>query len=201
MSKYFKDNLKNQDKIIGSYDQKKNEYNLTLKFDTITYDEKVTGWSSFKSFVPEQGISVTNFYYTFKNGHLYKHHDDVITDFNSEVTYNNFYGTQYETKISTILNDAPGSTKNFKTVNYEGSQSNVISNLQDNNYYNLSTKPGWKLDKISTDKESGFIPEFIRKESKWFNNLKGQGVNNKEEIDVTSFSFQGIGKPSSVEII
>ena len=199
MSKYFKDNLKNQDKIIGSYDQKKNEYNLTLKFDTISYDEKVKGWSSFKSFIPEQGVSVTNFYYTFKDGNLYKHHDDVITDFNSEVTYNRFYGVQYETKVSTILNDSPGFIKSFKTINYEGSQSNVIKNLDDANYYNLSTKDGWKLDKISTDKEFGFIPEFIKKEGKWFNNLKGQSISAKEQIDTTSFSFQGIGRPSLVE--
>ena len=199
MSKYFKDNLKNQDKIIGSYDQKKNEYNLTLKFDTISYDEKVKGWSSFKSFIPEQGVSVTNFYYTFKDGNLYKHHDDVITDFNSEVTYNRFYGVQYETKVSTILNDSPGFIKSFKTINYEGSQSNVIENLDDANYYNLSTKDGWKLDKISTDKEFGFIPEFIKKEGKWFNNLKGQSISAKEQIDTTSFSFQGIGRPSLVE--
>jgi len=201
MSKYFKDNLKNQDKIIGSYDQKKNEYNLTLQFDTISYDEKVKGWSSFKSFVPEQGVSVTNFYYTFKNGNLYKHHDDVITSFNSEVTYNNFYGVQYDTKVTTILNDSPSFIKSFKTINYEGSQSNVIENLSDNNYYNLSAKDGWKLDKINTDKESGFIPEFISKEGKWFNNLKGQSISSKEEIDVKSFNFQGVGFPSKVEII
>ena len=199
MSKYFKDNLKNQDNIIGSYDQKKNEYNLTLKFDTISYDEKVKGWSSFKSFVPEQGISVTNFYYTFKDGNLYKHHDDVITSFNSEVTWNNFYGNQYESKVSTILNDSPGFIKSFKTVNYEGSQSNVLENLNDANYYNLSSKDGWKLERISTDKEFGFVPEFIKKEGKWFNNLKGQAIDSKEQIDTTSFSFQGIGRPSFVE--
>jgi hypothetical protein len=201
MSKYFKDRLKNQDKIIGSYDQKKNEYNLTLNLNTISYDEKVKGWSSFKSFVPEQGVSVTNFYYTFKNGNLYKHHDDVVTSFNPTVTWNNFYGTQYDSKVSTILNDSPGFVKSFKTVNYEGSQSNVIQNLNDENYYNLSVKPGWKLEKINTDKEVGFIPEFIEKEGKWFNNLKGESISAKEEIDAKSFAFQGVGRPSDVKII
>ena len=65
----------------------------------------------------------------------------------------------------------------------------------------MSTKDGWKLDKINTDKESGFIPEFISKEGKWFNNLKGQSISSKEEIDVKSFNFQGVGFPSKVEII
>ena len=200
MSKYFKDQLKNQQNLIGSYDQKKNEYNLSLKFTTVSYDEKVKGWSSFKSFVQEQGVSVTNFYYTFKNGDLYKHHDDVVTSFNSEVTWNNFYGTQYESKVNTILNDAPSDVKSFKTVNYEGSQSNVIADLNDSNYYNLSQKDGWKLEKLTTDTETGFIPEFIKKESKWFNNLKGDTISAKEEIDASSFSFQGIGRPSKIEI-
>jgi len=200
MSKYFKDQLKNQQNLIGSYDQKKNEYNLSLKFTTVSYDEKVKGWSSFKSYIPEQGVSVTNFYYTFKNGDLYKHHDDVVTSFNSEVTWNNFYGTQYESKVSTILNDAPSDVKSFKTVNYEGSQSNVVADLNDSNYYNLSQKDGWKLEKLTTDTETGFIPEFIKKESKWFNNLKGDTISAKEEIDASSFSFQGIGRPSKIEI-
>jgi len=200
MSKYFKDQLKNQQNLIGSYDQKKNEYNLSLKFTTVSYDEKVKGWSSFKSFVQEQGVSVTNFYYTFKNGDLYKHHDDVVTSFNSEVTWNNFYGTQYESKVNTILNDAPSDVKSFKTINYEGSQSNVIADLNDSNYYNLSQKDGWKLEKLTTDTETGFIPEFIKKESKWFNNLKGDTISAKEEIDASSFSFQGIGRPSKIEI-
>ena len=199
MSKYFKDRLKNQDKLIGSYDQKKNEYNLTLKFNTVSYDEKVRGWSSFKSYIPEQGLSVTNFYYTFKNGNLYKHHDDYALGL--EVTWNNFYGKQYESKISTILNDAPSDIKSFKTVNYEGSQSNVVANLNDSNYYNLYQKDGWSLEKITTEQESGFIPEFIKKEGKWFNNIKGDKVNKKQDIDVSSFSFQGIGVPSSTQFL
>ena len=199
MEKFFKDTLKNQDKLIGSYDQKKNEYNLTLKHNTVSYDEKVRGWSSFKSFIPEQGISVTNFYYTFKDGHLYKHHDDVVTSFNSEVTWNNFYGKQYKSKVTTILSDAPDVVKSFKTVMYEGSQSQVLTNLNDNNYYNLSSKQGWSLQNVKTDQQEGFIPEFIKKEGKWFNNLKGNVINTKDQIDTKNFNFQGIGRPSLVE--
>ena len=199
LSKYFKDNLKNQDKLIGSYDQKKNEYNLSLKFETISYDEKVKGWSSFKSYVPEQGSSVSNFYYTFKNGNLYKHHDDYALGL--EVTWNNFYGVQYESRVITILNDSPSDIKSFKTVNYEGSQSNVIANLNDSNYHNLYQKNGWKLEKITTDKETGFVPEFIEKEGKWFNNVKGESIKTKQKIDASSFSFQGVGIASSTQFL
>ena len=199
MSKYFKNQLKNQNNLIGSYDQKKNEYNISLKFNTVSYDEKVKGWSSFKSYTPEQGASVSNFYYTFKNGNLYKHHDDYALGL--EVTWNNFYGKQYESRVSTILNNAPSDIKSFKTINYEGSQSNVVANLNDSNYYNLYQKDGWSLEKITTDRETGFIPEFIEKEGKWFNNVKGNKVTTKQEIDTSSFSFQGLGVASSTRFL
>ena len=201
MSDFFKDRLKNESQLIGSYDQKKRYYNLTMPNykKTVSFDEKVRGWSSFKSFVLEQGVSSTNFYYTFKNGSLYKHHDDYAGGGN--VTWNNFYGQQYNSKVTTILNDAVDVVKSFKTINYEGSQSNVTTNLSalDSNYHNLSQKQGWELKKITTDQQTGYIPEFLEKEGKWFNNIKGSSINTKEDIDVNNFSFQGVGKPSIVE--
>ena len=80
MSDYFKDNLKNNNRLIGSYDDKKNNYNLTLENNqtTISFDEKVNGWSSFKSFVPEVGISMANDYYTFKKGLAWMHHSEIF---------------------------------------------------------------------------------------------------------------------------
>ena len=193
MTDFFKDNLKNESKLIGSYDEKKKEYNLTLPTynQTISFKEDVKGWTSFKSFVLEQGGSVSNEYYTFKNGNLYQHH-------NSD-TRNNFYGQQYDSKITTILNDEADIVKSFKTINYEGTQSNVNANLNDSNYYNLSQKDGWKIENIKTDKDIGFVPEFIGKEGKWFNNIKGKNINTKQDINTSSFSFQGIGRPSLVE--
>ena len=193
MADFFRDNLKNENKIIGSFDEKKKEYNLTLPTysQTVSFKEDVKGWTSFKSFVLEQGASVSNEYYTFKNGNIYEHH-------NSD-NKNNFYGNQYDSKITTILNDQADVVKSFKTINYEGTQSYVNVNLNDNNYYNLSQKDGWKVENIKTDKDIGFVPEFIGKEGKWFNNIKGKNINTKEDVNTSSFSFQGVGRPSAVE--
>ena len=33
---------------------------------TLTFSEDVNGWTSFKSFIPEAGLSINNKYYTFK---------------------------------------------------------------------------------------------------------------------------------------
>ena len=189
MSDYFSDNLKDTQRIVGSYDAKKNNYNLTLTktgFNkasaiTITYDEKVRGWSSFKSFQPELGISLNSDYYTFDTGALWKHHVGP--------TYNTFYNIPYPSTVTFLLNDASGSVKSFNTLNYEGSQSQVQANAADNNYYNISSEIGWYTDYISTDLEQGYVNEFIKKEGKWFNYIKGQ-----ESLVLTNkFNFQGIG--------
>ena len=161
LSDYFSDNLKLNDILLGSYDGDKNNYNLTLNTSeiTVSFDEKVKGWSSFKSFVPEQALSMTNDYYTFKHAQLFKHHQE-------DVDRNYFYNKKYPSSISVILNEQPGVIKNYKTLNYEGSQSNIVKETTDirTGYYNLNNKHGWYSPLIYTDKEEGVVSEFIEKE-------------------------------------
>ena len=76
MSDWFKDNLKLNRKLIGSYDDKKKEYNITLPDteNTVSYKETTKGWVSFKSFILENGISCANEYFTVKTGTIFQHH-------------------------------------------------------------------------------------------------------------------------------
>ena len=197
MKDYFADNLKLAESIIGSYDTKNDEYNVTLlnnlqdrkqSSTTISFSDTVNGWSSFKSFIPEFGLSLSNDYYTFKNGNLYQHNN---TD------YNSFYGAEgYPSSITVVLNDVSGSVKSFKTLNYEGSQSQVFQENKNTSsgYYNLNPKKGWAVTSISTDREEGFVNEFIKKEGKWFNFVKGKSGS----INTDKFSFQGIGVAKQV---
>jgi hypothetical protein len=125
MSDYFKDNLKEATKLMGSFDSYKDEYNLTLNNTvdnapkTVSFSEKVKGFTSFKSFIKEDGLSMAGNYYTFKNGSIYKHHDNE--------TRNNFYGEQYESSVDVLLSNEPNIRKSFKTLNYDGSQSRVAA--------------------------------------------------------------------------
>ena len=131
MKDWFNDNLETASAIVGSYDGKKNQYNVTIhkstnpgykkEVHTVSYSESVKGWPSFKSFIKESGVSMDNEYYTFKNGDMYLHHPDQ-----KDVLRNNFYGTQYNSTIKVLFNDDPGSVKLFKTVNYEGSQAKEL---------------------------------------------------------------------------
>ena len=198
MSDYFKDTFKTETTFVGSYDIKKNQYNITMPFSntTISYKENVKGWPSFKSFVPEQGLSLSGGYYTFKNGIPYQHH-------NESVNRNTFYGDYYSSSIDLLLNDNPSIIKTFKTVKYEGSQSRVNQEVSrvETGYYNLQDIDGWYADLILTDKgtlneQRASVTEFIEKEGKWFNNIKGDENNRKTD----EFSFQGLGKADDIVV-
>ena len=222
MKDWFRDNLKLSNKLVGSYDSRKSEYNLTLKGSskTVSFKEDVKGWVSFKSFTPENAISCANEYYTFNNGLLWKHHDETE---DRNTFYKDYPSDGFTpSSINVIINDQPGTIKTFHTLNYEGSQSKVDSftnyntylpgtsivneNVYDNDYYNISNKPGWKVQSIQTDLEQGSLNEFIKKEGKWFNYIKGKAGSVVDPDDPTiissgfdnaDFSFQGIGVLSS----
>ena len=199
MSDYFKDLFAQKKSIVlGSYDDKKGEYNVTVPSNnvTVSYKEKVRGWSSFKSFYPEQAISVGNNYYTLKNALPYQHHVETSAS-GVPVERNTFYGEYTPSSVTVLLNDAPDVIKTYKTLNYEGSQSKV--NRETTNastgYYNLTDKEGWSAVSIETDKQKGSVTEFIEKEGKWFNYIKGE--NDNKNLKTNEFSFQGIGRANT----
>jgi hypothetical protein len=187
MSDYFRDNLAASTNIIGSYDDIKKEYNITLNHDTASFKETTNAWSSRKSFLQEQGVSLNNKYYTFKNADLWVHDNE---------TRNNFYGTQYNSSIKFIFNDAPGSIKSYKTLNYEGSQARVFNDSSDvdNNAFNKDAKSGWWADSVVSDLQDGQVKDFQDKEGKWFNFIQGTATT-LSNLDTNEFSVQGIGLP------
>jgi hypothetical protein len=184
MSDYFRDTLKISRKTIGSYDKNNKEYNLSmLPIDTkdpevtVSFDEKSKGWVSFKSFIPEVALSSSSTYYSFKEGKLYEHDIEAVNR-------NTFYNTYEDSEVTVLLNEIPSTVKNYKTISYEGTDSavqqeistNSTTGLPNTGYYNLTTKKGWRVEYISTDQDDGKIKEFIKKEGKWFNYIKG--INN-----------------------
>ena len=221
MRDFFNDHLANAQSIVGSYDGKKNEYNITIheithpnskkNVYTLGYKENVKGWTSFKSFIKEQGVSLQNNYYTFKNSLCYLHHPDSLTH-----TYCNFYSTSNNASITDIFSESSDVVKLYKTISYEGTQSKVVKftdevvdgvTYNDNEYYNAVAKSGWFVESITTDMQEGDIDEFIEKEGKWHNYIKGVDTtftnatdNNGTatgNIDFNEFSIQGIGNLSS----
>jgi hypothetical protein len=110
---------------------------------------------------------------------------------------NTFYDTFTNSSLNVLLNDTPSSIKSYHTLEYEGSQSRVVQNLDDNEYYNLTDKDGWYVSSVETNKEKGSLLEFIEKEGKWFNYIKGL-ESNISDIDFGSFEVQGLGIQSEL---
>jgi hypothetical protein len=188
MSTFFKDNLSAADDIIGSYDEDKDTYNVTLNSKTVSFAEQVNGWTSLKSFLPENGFSVSGDYYTVFGGELYQH--------NASTLRNNFYGTQYNSTIKFVFNEAASTIKSFKALNYEGTTSRIYQS--DNDDVTLTTN-GWYSNRITTNKQQGQVPEFKEKEGKWYNFIQGT-ANTISNLDPKEFSVQGLGVCSAVSV-
>ena len=216
----------------------KRVYDVTTPEKTVSFSEDVNGWTSFKSFIPESGVSVSKKYFTLKDGGLWQHYvpmvyDDINSKLVNEVddngtireiteeeaeNYNVFYSDYNYTdavnipitarsKIKLVLNNDPSIIKTFNTLNYEGGQAQVIEPLTYSSmtmenivaHTNEGDIKGWSCQEVKTDMDTGTINEFIKKEGKWFNYIKGKIVNNTSVLDTSLFNVQGIGEVSTAE--
>ena len=224
MKTWFRDNLRQTNNLLGGFDVVSGEYNLTLDYKPIVDKEKTTiafnegskGWVSFRSFIPEEGVSISGKYFTSKNGVPFEHHVDIEDEDTNSLTFgqilnrNTFYGDFEGSSINVLFNEMPGSVKTFKTINYEGSQAlirpmtqtsfsgpnNTQVNLPlgDGEYYNLNLKLGWYVREIITDQSDAGVAHFKDKEGKWFSRISGgsRGYNLSFE-ELNEFAVQGIG--------
>lgn len=252
MQGFFRDNLNLNNKIIGTWDVDKMNYNITLaslspyweqtlgtgyfdrtnkdpdcnqflntrptKSTTISFKDQVNGFTSRKTYLPESGAFLNNVYYTFKNGRIWEHGANNL--------YNTFYGigpdnqtlgSYYESSFNTIFNEQPTSVKDFKTADYSGSASKEyiytvgtslktysLAQVQAKNLIpnSFDTTKGWYANSIFTDLQEGEIKEFVTKEGKHFNYIKGLATfynsNCDTNVDSSEFNVQGIGRPISV---
>jgi len=187
---------------------------------TVSFAENINGWSSRKTFIPESGAYLNDNYYTFKSGAIWKH--------KSNENYNTFYGIgpqnrdgkYYESSVDLIINDQSPVVKGFKTLNYTGTESleyvySVIDGTNDLKEFSIAeitaqgliptgvtTTPGWYANSVYTDLQEGHIKEFVTKEGKHFNYIKGLTTffndNCDTNISTPEFSVQGIGRANQL---
>jgi hypothetical protein len=184
---------------------------------TLSFNEGSKSWVSFKSFVHSCGVSVSGKYITAPGTfhkppsspgdagipeveadsplvHVWIHNSDAVGR-------NNFYSKSNVSSIDIMFNDMPDVIKSFKTVNYEGSRAFVTQYTDypenwDGEFYNTIGSPGWSVKSITTDLQTGYVPEFINKENKFFNYIHGDtiGVNNLDNRS-GELAVQGIAFP------
>jgi hypothetical protein len=75
-------------------------------------------WQGSYSFNPEQFMSLQNKLYSVKNGNLFQHN---MTD-----SFNNFYGTQYTSKIMVVSNQLPQRPKVYNNVSVEANMKPIF---------------------------------------------------------------------------
>ncbi len=177
----------------------------------ISFKEQSKGWEGRKAFGVDGGISLNDRYYTFNNAQMWEHRTE-------NAIRNNFYGAQYDSSVDFLINEMPNVVKKYKTLNYSGSKSREYS-YANSQYTNLTLAQvealqlqtltsetlkheGWYTPYINTDLQEGYIKQFIDKENKFFQYIKGVGTyftsNTDNNLDSREFPMQGIGRPSAI---
>ena len=180
MIDYFRDNLAligSTGKIIGGWDMYNKQYVLSLQppdteeFQTLTFDEDCNGWTSRFSYKPNLSGSLRNNFYTFKNGNIWKHYADPSTTL---INYCNFYGVQYDANVTLVFNPEVSMSKNFNTLNYEGSPGWALESLYSNSDIAVPIEKAVNANNLAALENQLFTNNFKRKENKYFGTI----INN-----------------------
>ena len=82
---------------------------------TLSFDERIKGWTSFYTFRPDIMFSSKSNFYSIKDGELWKHYDQSVIN-----NRGFFYGEFKPASIVFVINSNPSLKKVFQTINYEG---------------------------------------------------------------------------------
>ena len=133
------------DRIVGSYDNYNDKYVVSMQnvnaseYNTLSFNESNNGWTSFWDYDPSFGGTLNNTYYTCKLDGIWKHYEESVINNNNR---GNFYGTYYPTSVQLSFNPNVSFSKNFQTVNYEGSN-------------------GWQVDSFLSDPTGALLPSSL----------------------------------------
>ena len=185
-------------KAVGGYDIYTKQYVLSLqqskqsvavpvvvnptpRSNNLSFDERVLGFPSFFSYIPDQILSLQSNYYTFKDGSLFLHYDQT-----PDYPRNNFYGVQYDSSITFVFNPKVSMSKVFKTINYEGSNGWEVPTFNANRSFELKDT----ISPVLSYTDGAYVGDFgytyyagfDRKEGKYMANLVNASVATQGEI-------------------
>jgi len=184
MFDFFRDKLSNTNLsngfIYGMWDMHAKQYVLSLQPSTvnnagktvvdednsftISFDEESLGWTSFHSYIPNQGISLRNNYYTFKSGAIYRHYAQ-----NAPKAF--FYNQPYKSEVTIILNPEVSMSKSFLTVNYEGTNNWGLTSFYTETDASVGVGEYFFPSTLIGLQDQLFENKFKKKENKYFANL------------------------------
>jgi len=123
LTPYSKDLLRangSRSNVLGYYDYFEEEYVCYLQNSTETqanvfgFNEKRNAYSCFYDFTPDWMASAEDTVFSWLNGQLYIHND--------EINRNTFYGTTYYSMIDLVFNDKEAIKKTYNNVAYQSNR-------------------------------------------------------------------------------
>jgi len=189
-----------KDRLLGGWDIHNKNYVVSIQdksedtvtpdtYSTLSFEDDINGWTSFFTYEPNFVGSLKSKYYSFYDGEIYEHYDQTPGHIRST-----FYGVTSNSSVEFIFNANPSIIKNFKTVNYEGSNGwQVESFLSDAEGFDLQSNAQQQYNdsaKLVRSYEEGLYNEggvpyragFNRKENKYFANLINNSVARPGEV-------------------
>ena len=181
-----------KDKIVGAYDNYYDKYVVSMQqsdletYETASFNDSNNGWTSFWDYDPNFGGTLDNVFYTTKGGSIWKHYDESVI--NNRGT---FYGTYYPTSVTLSFNPIVSVSKNFNTVNYEGTNGwqvdfflsdptgKLLTETSSSNYKDESSFIYSYDEGIYVEEGVTYRVGFNIKENKYMANL----VNNGVQVD------------------
>ena len=179
MYDWFRDNLAAlfNGKIVGGWDIHNKVYTISLQptvnleadYRTLGFDETTLGWTSFFSYMPDHIFSLGSNFYSITNtsgqGGIYQH-------YSNQVNRANFYGTDNDSRVTTIFNTNPSLVKSFQTVNYEGGSNWRLQSLTTSDQDTVNAIGVYTMPASLADFENDYLKNtFKPKEDKYFANL------------------------------
>jgi hypothetical protein len=178
-----------KDKVVGAYDNYYDTYVVSMQqsdlstYNTLSFNESNNGWSSFWDYDPAFGGTLDNIYYTAKGGSIWKHYDESVIN-----NKGSFYGTYYPTSVTLSFNPMVSVSKNFNTVNYEGTNGwqadfflsdptgRLLLNSQRNDYKDEASSVRSYEEGAYVEAGVTYRVGFNIKENKYMANLVNNGV-------------------------
>lgn len=170
MVDFFRDNLSKvgDQPIVGGYDMHNKQYVISIQeeksSETLTFDESVKGWTSRFSYYPDAVGSLRNNLYTYYKGELWEHYAN-------NVNFAQFYGFNYLSTVDLVINQTPSLVKNFKTINYEGTNGWIMQSLSTDQDSALQIVQYELPTTLANLENSLFTNNFKKKENKYFANI------------------------------
>ena len=214
MSDFFADNLKANNKLIGSFDADKGLYNLTLSNLTSEWDTKFNPIQADNLSIACEGniqnpplqeneIGTT---ISFKesvdgwtsrksfipesgvslNDIYFTFKDGLIWSHGSNALYNNFYGEQYISSFNVLINEMPNVVKAYTALNYTGTKSRVLE------YEKANSNKWYSIAEVNAE---SWTPTSLRiKNPGWYvnyirTNLEGGEVKEFEDKEGKYFNY------------